>query len=522
MSKAKSLDHRSGLWAAVCAVCFGMLLSVPVPAMPLPDGVTGQAGQQLATLQLQGESSDAVLAGNYTQTFVMKGGMAPYRLTASGDLPPGLSWMQTDTGAVLSGKPTKMGTFSFRLLAKDASGQMLEKAVTIDVGARPRITQPVSVPITEAITISDADLVLLPVYVPITEAIIIADDNTAETAAYLTLKAQLLPDGKYGSGYLAKFQAEGGIPPYVFSTIGGNLPPGLTLAADGTLSGTFTSYGSFGFTVNVTDSVGTYSPREFSIQVGAGTTGTQEQTFSLSPTPVVTYANTSFSLSGSASSGLPLVYNVLKGPATGHNPFTVTGTGLVLIQISQPGNSTWKAISPTVSYLFIMQAPVIVTPKPQTRAFETANPDPSTYTYDFKGFVKGEDASVVSGSILQVDTPALLNSPAGEYPTTPDTSPLFATNYYFQQGTGTLTVQGGASQSILFLQPPNILVSQNLHLAAFSTSGLPVTYSVSGPAKLTGNYVQPSGPGTITVTAMQAGNATYTQAPSVSRSFTAQ
>jgi uncharacterized repeat protein (TIGR03806 family) len=59
------------------------------------------------------------------------------------------------------------------------------------------------------------------------------------------------------------------------------------------------------------------------------------------------------------------------------------------------------------------------------------------------------------------------------------------------------------------------------NLAASSTSGLPITYTiVSGPATLTGNQVTLTGAeGEVVVRAQQAGSATYAAAPEIERSF---
>lgn len=58
-------------------------------------------------------------------------------------------------------------------------------------------------------------------------------------------------------------------------------------------------------------------------------------------------------------------------------------------------------------------------------------------------------------------------------------------------------------------------------LSASASSGLPVSFAlVSGPAALSGSTVTLTGsPGTVTITASQAGNASYDAAPDVTRSF---
>lgn len=58
-------------------------------------------------------------------------------------------------------------------------------------------------------------------------------------------------------------------------------------------------------------------------------------------------------------------------------------------------------------------------------------------------------------------------------------------------------------------------------VSASSSSGLAPTFSVvAGPAVVSGNTVTLTGAGTVTLSAMQAGNATYNPAPPVNQSFT--
>jgi hypothetical protein len=60
--------------------------------------------------------------------------------------------------------------------------------------------------------------------------------------------------GTYGSAYSGAVQATGGTAPYTWSAAAGTLPPGIALAADGTLSGTPTAAGTYSFTARVSDS----------------------------------------------------------------------------------------------------------------------------------------------------------------------------------------------------------------------------------------------------------------------------
>lgn len=76
--------------------------------------------------------------------------------------------------------------------------------------------------------------------------------------APLVITSSVLPVGQVTVAYSTQLQATGGIAPYKWALASGSsLPAGLSLASDGTISGTPTAPGVFNFTVSVTDSQGT-------------------------------------------------------------------------------------------------------------------------------------------------------------------------------------------------------------------------------------------------------------------------
>src|ERR1022692_2798542 len=65
-----------------------------------------------------------------------------------------------------------------------------------------------------------------------------------------------LPAGAEGAMYSQGLTASGGAMPYVWSLSGGALPPGVILAADGSIAGIPTAPGNFQFSAKVADSQG--------------------------------------------------------------------------------------------------------------------------------------------------------------------------------------------------------------------------------------------------------------------------
>ena len=53
-------------------------------------------------------------------------------------------------------------------------------------------------------------------------------------------------------------------------------------------------------------------------------------------------------LSATASSGLPVTYDLISGPATlAGNVLTLNGTtGTIVVEATQPGNDNWQAADP--------------------------------------------------------------------------------------------------------------------------------------------------------------------------------
>jgi hypothetical protein len=101
-----------------------------------------------------------------------------------------------------------------------------------------------------------------------------ATDTETYTVEILPAEAPTITTEALASGTVGEFYccgnlfASGGVQPYTWSVVAGTLPPGLELPnRENTISGTPTTAGTFTFTVRVTDDLGAFSEKEFSITV---------------------------------------------------------------------------------------------------------------------------------------------------------------------------------------------------------------------------------------------------------------
>lgn len=181
-----------------CSILFAFILACsygrpPIPPVPLLIDPT-----PLPT---------AVINVPYSVTLRAAGGTPPYTWAmASGTLPTGLS---ISAGGVISGTPTTLGSTTFKIQVTDVQTPIQ----AVDTATKTiTVNQPLSITTTS------------------------------------------LTSGTIGVPYTGSLAASGGVPPYTWSITSGTLPAGLTLAANGVITGTPTTQESQTFTVQVSDS----------------------------------------------------------------------------------------------------------------------------------------------------------------------------------------------------------------------------------------------------------------------------
>ena len=464
----------------------------------------------------------ATVSQVYKATISIAGGYGTLRIETSSTMPPGVTATINASSVTLMGTPTTAGTYTFTLYADDVIGDSAQQTITLVVSPvvlalavseaihitdTPTETPSLTLAVMEAIHVTDTPKEALSLTLAVREAIQVTDTLT-ETPSLTLAVMEAIHVSDTPKEVLSLTLA---VSEAIHVTDTPTEVPSLTLAVAESIHVTDAPAEALSLTLAITEAI--------HILDAPATGGQQSQTLTVATVPNYTYGDPDFTPSASASSGLPVSVAVVSGPASIiGTSVDMNGAGTVVLTFTQAGNANTAAATPVQRTFVVAPAPATITATNASRAFETPNP---ALTFTIAGLVRGDTVASLSG------TPALtttsdLNSPAGTYPISAAQGTLSSANYTFSFVNGTLTITGHTAQTITFNKIPNVpLAVGTLTLTAHSTSALPVTYVVTGPATLrNGSKLTLNAAGTVTVTASQAGNSTFDAAASVTRSFT--
>lgn len=355
----------------------------------------------------------ATAGSAYSQNLSASGGTAPYTFTVTaGALPAGLT---LSPAGVLSGTPTATGSFNFTASATDSgnpttgsrayalvvaganvilpattlpagtAGQAYSSAITPAAGGIAPYTYAVTAGALPAgITLNSATGAVTgtPTSAGNFAFSVTATDSTSGTASQATqsyavtiaaptivVAPSALPTATRGTAYSQTLSASGGTAPYTYTLSAGSLPAGLTLASNGTLSGTATTEGSFTVTVRATDAGNFTGDQAYSLTVAApnlalpasnlpaGTAG-QAYTAAISPATGGT-APYSYALTAGA-----LPSGVVLDAATGALSGTPTVSGTFNFTLTVTDSTPSPAAQASQSYTLSIAGATLVPGQP--------------------------------------------------------------------------------------------------------------------------------------------------------------
>ncbi len=158
-------------------------------------------------LNVTGELPSGRLGSSYSVMILPGGGVAPFTFSlVSGTLPPGLS---LSAAGLISGTPSSAGSYPLVVRVRDASGDQIQRAFTLQIGV-----------------------------------------------SNLSFASLTLPGLFVGQPYRAVLQAIGAVSPVSYSLASGTLPAGLTLSSTGVISGVPSASGQSSAAIQVTDGTG--------------------------------------------------------------------------------------------------------------------------------------------------------------------------------------------------------------------------------------------------------------------------
>jgi gliding motility-associated-like protein len=244
------------------------------------------------------------------------------------------------------------------------------------------------------------------------------------------------------------------------------------------------------------------------------------QTITFSPIPGKAVGDANFNLTATASSGFIVTYsssNNNVATVTG-NTVTIVGAGLTTITAAQPGNDHYYATA--------AQQTLVVTKVEQSITFNTlpnkflgdANFDLNASTTS--GLAINYTSSNLAVATINGSTVTILSSGSADITASQAGD---ATYNAANPVTRTLRI-GKQNQAITFTTlPTKILSDADFSLTAASTNTtIPVIYSSGNTtvATIVNGSIHIVGAGTATITASQAGNATYNAAADVVQTLT--
>ena len=253
------------------------------------------------------------------------------------------------------------------------------------------------------------------------------------------------------------------------------------------------------------------------------TVGKASQAITLESIPDKQFTTTPFSISATATSGLPVTVSLTSNPAgiasINGNSITMTGLGTVYISATQAGNLNYNAAAEKLDTFNIAKSTQSINLSTINNQFINDTLVINANASSGLPVVYSISTTPVSGvAILKKDSIITLSDTGRVNLTLSQAGNAFYSAVEIQRTFKVVRY----NQTITF----NTIATKTFGDAPFvvvgtSTSGLPVTFrKISGPVTVKNDTVTLTGAGTVVIEANQAGNNLYSPANAVRQTFT--
>jgi hypothetical protein len=159
------------------------------------------------------------------------------------------------------------------------------------------------------------------------------------------------------------------------------------------------------------------------------------QSISFSTLTDRTYGDASFSLNASATSTLPISFEVVSGPASlSGTVLTITGAGTVTVRANQAGNQNYLEATPVERSFSVTKATLTATGENKSKTYGASNPN---LTIHYDGFIGTDNINSLQNAPI-ANVAVVPTSVVGTYPIT--VSGGASSNYDFNYINGALTI----------------------------------------------------------------------------------
>ena len=490
---------------------------------------------------------DAIVGTAYSQSITASGGSGTYTYTAT-PLPLGLT---LSPAGMLSGTPatSTVGTFNFSVTATDGNGYTGSRsyALKINPSLSAVISQQTNIRCPGgsdgSLTVTASGGTRIYSYIwspsggtgaiasglyPETYIVTVEDTTGATTTASATLTepaafgwSSLAPGG-VGAAYAGTISTTGGTGTRSYTIASGALPPGLSLGADGAMTGTPEAAGSYEFQVNVTDANACIGLHPFTLTIGKAA----QAITGFAATPVApTYApNGNFTVSatpGASSSPVVFVSTSASVCTVSGNTVTMLAAGTCSLTADQASDANYSAAPQATLDVAISAATQAITGFVSNPATPTFAPN-GTFTVSATG---GASSSPVvfastSASVCSVSGNTVTMLAAGTCSLSADqasdanysAAPQAMLDVAISAATQAIT--GFAANPVAPTYAPNGSFTVS---ATPGASSSPVVFASTSASVCTvsGNTVTMLAAGMCSLAANQAGDANYDPAPQV-------